>query len=791
MRPQRTRFWGGHALVGHVVRLACVVNMLAGCLLSAAAEEPVELHVWGLSMGETRAGWYALVEAFEKEYPNIKVVFGPADRGEDLQKLLCGVVGSVPPDVFRREANLFGDIAARGILMPLDKFIEQDKSLPDGLHEENYPTGLWQACKWNGRVYAIAEGSGLLCLSYNKAVFREAGLDPEKPPRTWDEWRDMTEKLTVRDARGRVTRLGNMMTRTLYSVDDLSFYVRQLGGDVLSKDGRESLLDSPEALRAIKFVASMYEAAGGRRAFDDFSQTNEATGIFPQGDGRIAMSVEDDSIIYRAMLRKPDMELGIAPVPTPDGRPPISLSDRHALYLIPHNARHPKEAWQFIRFALSPKGQIPYFDACAEQTRARGNTLVYPGFRADRKVREAVIGKYPLTNPVFAAAYANCEKLVPYLVPPTANPVNAILRDEMIRAVDRVLYGEMTAEQALHDADRRVQGQLDIYNKRDSYPLLNWAWVWVGAAALIVGTVSWLAWSTRNYRARSSMQKHDNRMGIVFIGPWALGFIVFTAGPMIFSLAMSFCSYDVIHPARFVGLDNYSFLLANDPLFWKSLWNTVFMVVALPLGMSVSLILAMLLNTKVKGMAFYRTIFYLPAITPAVATAVLWYALLNPEGLINLGLRELGLHPPSWLGDKSWSKPAIVFMGLWGAGGGMIMWLAGLQGIPAHLYEAASIDGAGRIRQFFSVTLPMLTPYIFFSFVTGIIGVFQIFAQALILTRGGPADSTLFYVYYLFNNAFRYFKMGYASAQAWVLFLLVLLLTLVQWRMSKRWVHYE
>jgi multiple sugar transport system permease protein len=220
--------------------------------------------------------------------------------------------------------------------------------------------------------------------------------------------------------------------------------------------------------------------------------------------------------------------------------------------------------------------------------------------------------------------------------------------------------------------------------------------------------------------------------------------------------------------------------------------NTLFMVMAIPLTMAVSLLIALLLNTGVKGMRAYRTVFYLPAITPAIAAAVLWYALLNPDGLLNVALRAVGIsNPPSWLGDASWSKPAIVLMRLWGAGGGMILWLAGLQGIPKQLYEAASIDGAGKLRQFWSITLPMLTPYMFFSLVTGIIAVFQIFAQALVLTRGGPADSTLFYVYYLFNNAFRYFKMGYASAMAWILFVIVLVVTVVQWKYSKQWVHYE
>ena len=274
-----------------------------------------------------------------------------------------------------------------------------------------------------------------------------------------------------------------------------------------------------------------------------------------------------------------------------------------------------------------------------------------------------------------------------------------------------------------------------------------------------------------------------------------VGLLCFVAGPIVFSLAISFCDYNVTDAPRFVGTRNYAMLLGNDPLMWKSLGNTAFMVLAVPLGMATSLCIALLLNTKVKGMPFYRTLFYLPAITPTVAAAVLWYVLLNPSGLVNAVLNStvlgwLHMQAPAWLQDPHWSKPAIIMMGLWGAGGGMILWLAGLQGVPAQLYESASLDGASSARQFWSITLPMLTPYVFYSLIVGVIGVFQMFAQSLVLTEGGPDDSTLFYVYYLFNNAFRYFKMGYASAQAWILFTIVLVLTLLQWRVSKRWVHY-
>ncbi len=810
--------------------LCLMLAVVASPVLAAQEKEAVELHVWGLNMGYPRAGWLAVVEEFERRYPNVNVVIGPADRGSDLQKLLCGVIGNSPPDVFKREANLFGDIAARGILMPLGDFLKRDKERPDGIHEADYSPGLWASCRGvDGKQYAVPEATNALFLAYNKGVFREAGLDPERPPRNWPEWREYAHKLTVRDERGRVTRLGTMILAP-YKEDDLMFYIAQLGGNVLSENGRECFLDEPVAREALEFIASVVDACGGRRAYDDFAQAQEGLSTWPLGVGDVAMSVEGDSVIYEAMRRGSDIDLGIAPVPSPVGREPVTTSALHGVYLIPRNARHPDEAWAFIRFAAGTDGRRVFLTALeadqvarteavaqdlekqADKAEAQGDLKraqdlrnqaaqrrtkkgqVYPGFQANRRAQAILTAQFAPTDPVFRAAYLRCGELLKEMafIPPPSSPVYAVISDECQRAVDRVLYGQMTAGDALADADRRVQEQLDLYYGRESFPKLQWAYVWALTALTIFVTVAFFWWRSRDERARTNLQRQENRAGLFFIGPWIFGFVVFIAGPMIFSLALSFCDYDVIHPPRFVGLQNFSFLLTNDPLFWKSLGNTIYMVFAIPLTMAVSLAIALLLNMQIRGMRIYRTVFYLPAITPTIAAAVLWYALLNPDGLLNVGLRMAGVdNPPSWLGDARWSKPAIVLMQVWAAGGGMILWLAGLQGIPKQLYEAASIDGAGKLRQLWSITLPMLTPYMFFVFVTGVIGVFQIFAQALVLTRGGPADSTLFYVYYLFNNAFRYFKMGYASAMAWILFVIILAVTLLQWRLSKRWVHYE
>jgi multiple sugar transport system permease protein len=286
-------------------------------------------------------------------------------------------------------------------------------------------------------------------------------------------------------------------------------------------------------------------------------------------------------------------------------------------------------------------------------------------------------------------------------------------------------------------------------------------------------------------------QRAQTLEAMLFLSPWILGFVIFTAGPILASLVLSLMKWDVISPAKWVGLANYKRLF-NDPLLVAALWNTVvYAALSIPLHIIVALGLAILLNQKVRAMPIFRTIFYLPSLTAGVATFLLWGNIFDPEaGLINRFLRHFTDNPPGWLLDPAWSKVALVIMGTWAVGSTMLIFLAGLQGIPAQLYEAASIDGAGSWAQFRNVTLPMLSPAIFFNVIIATIGALQVFAQAFVLTRGGPSNSTLFYVYYLFNRAFVYFDMGYASAMAWLLFAIVLVLTVIQMQLAKRWVHY-
>jgi len=292
---------------------------------------------------------------------------------------------------------------------------------------------------------------------------------------------------------------------------------------------------------------------------------------------------------------------------------------------------------------------------------------------------------------------------------------------------------------------------------------------------------------------RSSMKRRKALEGYLFASPWIAGFLLFTAGPMIASLALSFCKYDILTTLKWIGLENYRQLFSAQ-LFWTALYNTVYWVVfGVPLRLAMALLLALLMNRKLRGTPLFRTIFYVPSVVSGVALAMLWVWLFEPSvGLINTFLRMLGIaNPPLWLGSEQWSKPALIIMSLWGVGGTMVIFLAGLQDIPEQLYEAAEIDGAGAWHKFRAITIPLLTPSIFFNLIMGIINSFQVFTQAYVMTRGGPLYSTYFYVLYIYDEGFQYMHMGYASALAWILLLIILTLTLIQFYFSRRWVVYE
>lgn len=296
-------------------------------------------------------------------------------------------------------------------------------------------------------------------------------------------------------------------------------------------------------------------------------------------------------------------------------------------------------------------------------------------------------------------------------------------------------------------------------------------------------------------RGRSPLARRETLAGYLFLLPNAIGFIIFTALAVVASAAISLTEWDLISDPKWVGIDNYVELFTNDPLFRTVLWNTFyFTIVSVPASTIIALGLALLFNTGLRMIPLFRTAYFLPVITATVVVAMIWRWFYNPDfGILNYVLWRLGVDvPPNWLADRTWAMPAIIIMAVWKqVGYNMVIFLAGLQSIPAHLYEAASIDGAGPWQRFWNITLPLLTPTTFFVLVITIIGSLQVFDAVLVLTDGGPANATRTMVYHIWEEAFVFLEMGYAAAVAWILFFIVFLVTLLQWKLQGRWVHYE
>lgn len=297
----------------------------------------------------------------------------------------------------------------------------------------------------------------------------------------------------------------------------------------------------------------------------------------------------------------------------------------------------------------------------------------------------------------------------------------------------------------------------------------------------------------RQRRHLSKEARRENLAGWLFALPWILGFLCFSLVPICYSFYYSLTDYDLLQEPWFLGFQNYIDMFTRDKLFWKSLGNTFYYVlISVPLSMIIGLAIALLLNHDVKGIALFRTLYYLPSVVPTMANCLLWIWIFNPNyGLLFYLFKAVGLQSPNWLSDPGMAKFSLILMSLWGAGSGMIIYLAGLKNIPPIYYEAAELDGAKAHQRFIHITLPMLSPTLFFQLIMGMIGAFQVFTQAFVMTNGGPNNATMFYVYYLYNNAFRFWKMGYASALAWVLFIIIMIFTGINFLVSKFWVNYD
>ena len=788
-----------------VLTWGVVYFLCGGAKVMAAGNtprRPIRLNFWTISRDR---GVEAIVHQFEADHPGVKIVASLYDGGTNgSQRLATAIMGGEPPNIVYQDRFTIGQWAVLGAFYRLNDLIKesmmrQKQGGPEGINSADYYPFCWREASYQGGVYGIPTGTEVRVLFYNSDELRQAGLVNRqgrvRPPKTWGQLQRDALKLSRRNAAGDLTQLGFAPN---YGNSWLYIYAFLDGGRFMNRACTRCTMDSPPVVKALAYMAQLYQLQGGINQVNAFVNAGSGAQFDPFLSGKLAMKIDGNWVLNEVVRYRRHLRFGVAPPPPLRGHKSATWSGGFAL-VIPQTASHKKLAFEFIRFFVSRRGAEIYNRVNSRYYAARGRTYL-PGFTAQPAINREMYRRYVQNNPNIpprvATAMHMCYQLLKISHNRPVTPVGEYMWNQMLQAQSSVFRAGLSAQVALTLATKRVQRRLD----RILHPLPaarlpeGMVMVLLGVAALVLMLAGfWREWRKNRLAA---WRRSQTAMGWMFAGPAIAGFLIFSIGPMVASLLYSFCRYNLLHAPRWVGLENYQRVLFGHSLFWYSLANTAYMLIGVPLGMAVGLGLALLLNTEVRVIRLYRTIFYLPAVVPAVAAAYLWMWILNPvNGLLNSLLKDFGVaHPPLWLNSPSWllgSKAGIILMGLWGAGSGMIIWLAGLKGIPTQLYEAAKMDGAGPVRRFWNITLPMLTPYIFFNLIMGVIGTMQIFSQSYIMTSGGPDHSTDFYALYLFNQAFKYFRMGYASALAWILLLLILGLTAIQFWLSRKWVNYD
>ncbi len=744
--------------------IATCLIMLGGAS-SHAAEKKVRIRYlsWETSF-EQIAMVKKLIAEFERRNPDIKISLESSTEATRI--FLTDAAAGTPPDVMYITTEFIAPLVEKRILEPLAPYIERDH-VDMGMFIPSTIEGL----KVGGGLYAYPIHFSVDLLFYNKRIFDERGVPYPDETWTWQTYRDAATSLTIdRNRDGQPEVFGCMQV-------DWQLIVKSFGGRIFDPQRNRFVGDSREVLEAFAFNSALQ----GRQA-PSAAQAMDTTDMQLFSNGRVAMFVGRTWQLPQIIKTMRD-PWDIAHVPKGKSRSCILNVGGNC---IAAGSPHKEAAWRFVKFYSSAEGQrlLGVQKNCTPAVRELAYSPQFflspppPSLRVAVDAADYASGRlYPddaWAPEFFARVWQTTVDQFRMTSPIT--PAAALER--IVREGNKIIES--------YEREKAESGPVEPGADTTSFLIrLMLSLIALGGVALLG-----LARTNRRYWE-----------GYAFVAPWLVGFVLFTLGPVLASLYLSFCRYDMLTPPKWVGLRNIHELV-TDPVFWISLKNTLYYsAFVVPGTLVLSLGLAMLLNTRIWGTTFFRAVYYLPALTAGVATCLLWRWIFNPQlGLFNTFLNWLGLPGLEWLTSTKWAMPAIIIMSIWGGvAGPMLIYLAGLQGIPQHLYEAAAIDGASRWQMFRHVTLPMLSPTIFFNLIMAIIGSFQVFTTVFVMTAntaasqepGGPANSTMVYVLYLYQTGFRYLAMGKACAMAWILFLIILGLTLWNYRMSQRWVHYE
>ncbi|MCW5936577.1 MAG: extracellular solute-binding protein [Fimbriimonadaceae bacterium] len=743
------------------------------------------MRVWGLNLGLDDVGQAEVVREFERRNPNIKIeVLGMGLGGMNPQKLMTSLLAGDPPDVVYQDRFSVADWASRGAFESLESLVARDRPDPAAPRREDYVPAAWDEASWDGELYGVPIQCDTRALYWNRSRFREAGL-PDRPPATWDETLAVSRLLTGKGRYGFLPLVGNSY---------FALFALQKQAPVL--DGERCVLQNERSRAALEFMGEAYGLAGGYEASRTLSVTSGASPADAFSRGQVAMKIDGDWSLRRLLLAAPDLDFGVAPPPMPaDAKSGQARTWVGGFaYCIPRGARHREAAWDYIKFATSTEGRGIERRAQMASDAARG-LPTYPRPSAHIPSNREALAEF---NPKDARTASAVQTHFQLLAVAASRPRSAIgqtIWQEQNRATEAFLAGKRNATEALADAQAQIQGALDERARLARAPRADLrAPVVLGstAVALAALTACGLGW-----RRLGPLGRWEARWGLLLVAPWLVGAILFTIGPLVASLVLSTTLWNGVEPPRWIGLANYRELFGPDrERTAHAFGNVAYLVgVGVPLSVFASLGLALVMDWASRFGGAVRWVVGLPSILPAVATTILWLWLFHPDpaiGAVNATWTAVfgkSLPPPGWFASAEWAKPALVALGLWGAGSGALVFLAGLRRVPRDLQDAAEIDGAGPGARFRAVTLPHLAPILAFTAVAGVIGALQTFDTAYVATGAGagPGDSLLFPVYQVFVSGFAELRLGYASALAWVVFVVAALATLAQFAIARLW----
>ncbi len=727
-----------------------------------------------------------LLARFERENPTINVRrINPGDAGSFHTKLQTMMASGDPPDVFYVGYERLPGMVSLGLLAPLDDLLVQDaaKSLPDRINLADFYAPTVEAFRFDGKttgrgpLYGIPKDFTTVGFYWNKDLFERAGLTPPSANWTWDEF--------IADARAIGKLPGCTGAEVVTWPAMVRAYLMTYGLDVKGKSFEDTTASSPEVFRALdQLRAWRHDESGALTS----GKSKIATGSSVFLSGKVGLAGPFGRWVVPSYRKIPPAgsEGGFgwdfAPLPRGSVDSNIVLT---VSWSISSQTKHPDESWRLVKFLSGEKTQ---------RSLARLGIAI-PTIRAAAESEDFSDPKQEPANDRGFLEAATHAKVVDWPVNPQFEALLGSRLDQGLKT------GDVPLKDAIANFERDWKAQIATPLARAKLSPMPWRPIaWTVVVVAIIGLAAWLLALRRG--ALSRRARREERWGYALASPWLIGLALFMVGPILASLALAFARWNGVGPieaAEYAGVANFSQLLTVDQRFRTSLWVTAYYaILAVPTGQVLALLTALLMSVRVKGIHLFRALWYLPSVLAGVGVSVLWRWMFDADGgLLNDVLTPLlapfGATPPEWFGIDAavWGAPAFAIMSLWFVGGTMIVYLAGLQQIPSDLYEAASIDGAGRLRRFWSVTIPMLSPVILFNTIMAIISSFQVFTQAFVMTGGEPGDLTRFYVLYLYNQAFEFYEMGYASAMAWILLVVVLALTMIVLRTSNRWVHSE